>query len=254
MAFHRAEETAFSDREKELFVQFCCSFAEDLVPFLNRCLQVLFPPAQLSVILGKYSVTENIHSNDLCNNVKRGFCPPGVPPTQVHQYSSLGCIDVSPVLEPLAFVLPKRETVTPVGEDLSVELDGLTTADPQPTLPVDNLGLPDPEPIAGPEPIEEDPMVSSTISTEFVSETGLTSDPELEAIFNDPNPVLDDPERPRADSHREVQEDPELEAILNPPKPVLTAPEHNPVLEPEVNPEGDSEPSEPEVNPEVAES
>ncbi|XP_055767915.1 conserved oligomeric Golgi complex subunit 8-like isoform X1 [Salvelinus fontinalis] len=225
VAFHRAEETAFSDREKDLFVQFCCSFAEDVVPFLNRCLQVLFPPAQLSVILG-------------------------VPPTQVHQYSSLGCIDVSPVLEPLAFVLPKRETVTPMVEDLSVELDGLTTADPQPTLP-------DPEPIAGPEPVE-DPMVSSTISTEFVSETGLTSDPELEAILNDPNPVLDDPERPRADSHREVHDDPELEAILNPPKPVLTAPEHNPVLEPEVNsepsePEVNSEPSEPEVNSEPSE-
>ncbi|CAB1338751.1 unnamed protein product [Coregonus sp. 'balchen'] len=223
VAFHRAEETAFSSREKELFVQFCCSFAEDMVPFLNRCLQVLFPPAQLSVILG-------------------------VPPTQVHKYSSLGCIDVSAVLEPLGFVLPKRETVTPVvEEDLSVELEGLTAADPEPTLPVDDLGLPDPEPIAGPEPTEEDPMVSSTISTEFVSETGLTSDPELEAILNDPNPVLDDPkpERPRADSHREVQEDPELEAILNPPKPVLTAPEPNP----EVNPEGpgaDSEPSETE--------
>ncbi|XP_038852437.1 conserved oligomeric Golgi complex subunit 8 [Salvelinus namaycush] len=238
VAFHRAEETAFSDREKDLFVQFCCSFAEDVVPFLNRCLQVLFPPAQLSVILG-------------------------VPPTQVHQYSSLGCIDVSPVLEPLAFVLPKRETVTPMVEDLSVELDGLTTADPQPTLPVDNLGLPGLEPIAGPEPVEEDPMVSSTISTEFVSETGLTSDPELEAILNDPNPVLDDPERPRADSHREVQDDPELEAILNPPKPVLTAPEHNPVLEPVLTapehnpvlePEVNSEPSEPEVNPEVAEN
>jgi hypothetical protein len=139
-------------------------------------------------------MTEHIHSNDLCNNVKRVFCPPGVPPTQVHQYSGLGCIDVSPVLEPLAFVLPKREMVTPVGEDLSVELDGFATADPQPILPVDDLGLPDPEPIAGPEPIEEDPMVSSTISTEFVSETGLTSDPELEAILNDPNPVLDDPE------------------------------------------------------------
>uniref|UniRef100_A0A4W5JRN2 Conserved oligomeric Golgi complex subunit 8 n=1 Tax=Hucho hucho TaxID=62062 RepID=A0A4W5JRN2_9TELE len=213
VAFHRAEETAFSSREKELFVQFCCSFAEDMVPFLHRCLQVLFPPAQLSVILG-------------------------VPPTQVHKYSSLGCIDVSAVLEPLGFVLPEREMVTPVVEDLSVELEGLTTADPEPTLP-------DPEPIAGPEPIEEDPMVSSTISTEFVSETGLTSDPELEAILNDPNPVLDDPERPRDDRHREVQEDPELEAILNPPKPVLSAPEHNPV------PESDSEPSETE---EVAES
>lgn len=190
----------------------------------------------------------NNNNNNVCETCF--FSPPGVPPTQIQKYSSLGCIDVSVVLESLGFVLPKRETVTPMIEDLGVELDGLTTADPQPTLPVDNPGLP--EPITGPEPIEDDPMVSSTISTEFVSETGLTSDPELEAILNDPNPVLDDPERPRADSHREVQEDPELEAILNPPKPVLTSPEHNPV--PEVNPEGDSEPSEPEVNPEVAES
>ena len=55
LVFHRAEETAFSTREKELFVQFCCAYAEDLVPFLNRCLQVLFPPAQLALILGKYS-------------------------------------------------------------------------------------------------------------------------------------------------------------------------------------------------------
>ena len=54
LVFHRAEETAFSVREKELFVQFCCAYAEDLVPFLNRCLQVLFPPAQLALILGKY--------------------------------------------------------------------------------------------------------------------------------------------------------------------------------------------------------
>lgn len=195
------------------------------------------------------STVTTSYNNNVCETCLF-FSPPGVPPTQIHKYSSLGCIDVSVVLDPLGFVLPKRETVTPMIEDLGVELDGLTTADPQPTLPVDNPGLP--EPITGPEPIEDDPMVSSTISTEFVSETGLTSDPELEAILNDPNPVLDNPERPRADSHREVQEDPELEAILNPPKPVLTSPEHNPV--PEVNPEGDSEPSEPEVNPEVAES
>lgn len=53
LVFHRAEESAFSGREKELFVQFCCSYADDLLPFLNRCLQVLFPPAQLAVILGE---------------------------------------------------------------------------------------------------------------------------------------------------------------------------------------------------------
>lgn len=53
LVFHRAEETAFSSRERDLFVQFCCAFAEDMVPFLNRCLQVLFPPGQLAHILGK---------------------------------------------------------------------------------------------------------------------------------------------------------------------------------------------------------
>eukprot|EP00064_Thunnus_orientalis_P018413 superscaffoldBa00004239_g18512 len=51
VVFHRAEESAFSSREKELFVQFCCAYAEDLLPFLNRCLQVLFPPAQLALTL-----------------------------------------------------------------------------------------------------------------------------------------------------------------------------------------------------------
>ncbi|XP_072202466.1 conserved oligomeric Golgi complex subunit 8 isoform X2 [Excalfactoria chinensis] len=52
LAFHRAEEAAFSGREQELFVQFCTAFLEDLLPYLNRCLQVLFPPAQLAQALG----------------------------------------------------------------------------------------------------------------------------------------------------------------------------------------------------------
>jgi len=53
LAFHRAEEAAFSGREQELFVQFCAAFLEDLLPYLNRCLQVLFPPAQIAQALGK---------------------------------------------------------------------------------------------------------------------------------------------------------------------------------------------------------
>lgn len=56
VAFHRAEESAFSSREKELFTQFCSAYADDLLPFLRRCLQVLFPPAQLALILGEDSV------------------------------------------------------------------------------------------------------------------------------------------------------------------------------------------------------
>ncbi|XP_070712684.1 conserved oligomeric Golgi complex subunit 8 [Pempheris klunzingeri] len=123
LVFHRAEESAFSSREKELFVQFCCAFADDLLPFLNRCLQLLFPPAQLALILG-------------------------VPPTQLHRYSSLGRIHLAAVLEPLDFVLPERETLPAAPElDLSADLSGLTfeTRPKEPeTDPEVTAGRPDP--------------------------------------------------------------------------------------------------------------
>ncbi|XP_044519081.1 conserved oligomeric Golgi complex subunit 8 [Gracilinanus agilis] len=86
LAFHRAEEAAFSSQEQELFVQFCTVFLEDLVPYLNRCLQVLFPPAQIAQILG-------------------------VPPTQLSKFGNLGHVNIQVVQEPLAFILPKREAV-----------------------------------------------------------------------------------------------------------------------------------------------
>ncbi|XP_069031233.1 conserved oligomeric Golgi complex subunit 8 [Embiotoca jacksoni] len=102
LVFHRAEESAFSSREKELFVQFCSSYAEDLLPFINRCLQVLFPPAQLALILG-------------------------VPATQLHHYSGLGRIDVAAVLQPLDFMLPRTETsAAPPEVDIAAELGSLT--------------------------------------------------------------------------------------------------------------------------------
>ncbi|XP_076592212.1 conserved oligomeric Golgi complex subunit 8 [Chaetodon auriga] len=130
LVFHRAEESAFSSREKELFVQFCCSYADDLLPFLNRCLQVLFPPAQLALILG-------------------------VPATQLHRYGSLGCIDLPAVLEPLDFLLPERETLAPptVPElDVTAELDSLTfetqLKEPLtgPDLTEEEAGRPEPAP------------------------------------------------------------------------------------------------------------
>lgn len=53
VAFYRAEESALSPREEELFALFCSAYADDLLPFLRRCLQVLFPPAQLALVLGE---------------------------------------------------------------------------------------------------------------------------------------------------------------------------------------------------------
>ncbi|XP_062861287.1 conserved oligomeric Golgi complex subunit 8 [Trichomycterus rosablanca] len=104
LVFHRAEDTAFSSRERELFVQFCTAFAEDMVPFLNRCLQVLFPPAQLAQIFG-------------------------VSPAQLQKYGHIGCIDINAVLEPLEFVLPKKETPASPMPELSVDLTSLTISE-----------------------------------------------------------------------------------------------------------------------------
>nr|XP_033797910.1 conserved oligomeric Golgi complex subunit 8 isoform X2 [Geotrypetes seraphini] len=84
LAFHQAEEAAFSVKEQELFVQFCTAFLEDLLPYLNRCLQLLFPPSQIAQILG-------------------------IPATQLQQYGNLGYLDLTVVQESLVSILPRKE-------------------------------------------------------------------------------------------------------------------------------------------------
>nr|XP_028595700.1 conserved oligomeric Golgi complex subunit 8 [Podarcis muralis] len=124
LVFHRAEAVAFSSREQELFIHFCMAFLEDLVPYLNRCLQLLFPPAQIAQTLG-------------------------VPPTQLHKYGSLGCVDEQLIQELLASVLPEKETVYSLSEEkrlteeslapppLDLELpDARQEADPSAPAPV----------------------------------------------------------------------------------------------------------------------
>ncbi|XP_035483633.2 conserved oligomeric Golgi complex subunit 8 [Scophthalmus maximus] len=147
LVFHRAEESAFSTRERELFVQFCCSYAEDLLPFLNRCLQLLFPPAQIALVLG-------------------------VPPTQLHRYDSLGCIDIAAALQPLDFVLPQRETLVPPPPapevDIDAELSSLALETPI------KEQRPDPEPTLTPGESE-----AAAEQTEVKSEDGEDDDEEF---------------------------------------------------------------------------
>ncbi|KAM5297599.1 conserved oligomeric Golgi complex subunit 8 isoform 1-T1 [Glossophaga mutica] len=112
LAFHRAEEAAFTSGEQELFIQFCTVFLEDLVPYLNRCLQVLFPPAQIAQTLG-------------------------IPPTQLSKYGNLGHVNISIVQEPLAFILPKREVVFCLDEKEPV----LQPTAPASELPVEESSL-----------------------------------------------------------------------------------------------------------------
>ncbi|KAF3832165.1 hypothetical protein F7725_025830 [Dissostichus mawsoni] len=102
-------ESAFSAREKDLFLSFCCSYAEDLLPFINRCLEILFPPNQIALILG-------------------------VPVSQLHRFGSLGTIDIAAILTPLSFLLPQIEIAPEEIQlpeissdiDISPELSGLT--------------------------------------------------------------------------------------------------------------------------------
>ncbi|EEC13676.1 hypothetical protein IscW_ISCW011211, partial [Ixodes scapularis] len=47
-----AEESGLTEKEVETFSRFCAAFAHDLVPFLDRCLGVLFPRAEIAKMLG----------------------------------------------------------------------------------------------------------------------------------------------------------------------------------------------------------
>ncbi|XP_028624465.1 conserved oligomeric Golgi complex subunit 8 [Grammomys surdaster] len=150
LAFHRAEEAVFSSGEHEIFVQFCTAFLEDLVPYLNRCLQVLFPPAQIAQTLG-------------------------ISPTQLSKYGNLGHVNISAIQEPLAFILPKRETVFCLDDqELVPDLVG-----PAPGLPTEQHSL---EPVTSAaresgsekgepgEPLPQEPVEGESLPAEPPSE------------------------------------------------------------------------------------
>ncbi|XP_039186906.1 conserved oligomeric Golgi complex subunit 8 isoform X1 [Crotalus tigris] len=142
LAFHRAEAAAFSSQEQELFVHFCTAFLEDLVPYLNRCLQLLFPLAQIAQILG-------------------------VPAAQVHKYGGLACVDEEVIQELLGSVLPKKETALPLAEKglaqecLQLPLDlGLSGSEQEEADPSPAISVP---PVAEKGPLSEDTRPLSVV-------------------------------------------------------------------------------------------
>ena len=48
----RAEETTFDARERGKFEGFLAAYSSSLLPYMNKCLQALYPPTQLAQILG----------------------------------------------------------------------------------------------------------------------------------------------------------------------------------------------------------
>ncbi|XP_006878943.1 PREDICTED: conserved oligomeric Golgi complex subunit 8 [Elephantulus edwardii] len=169
LAFHRAEEAAFNSKEQELFVQFCTVFLEDLVPYLNRCLQLLFPPAQIAQILG-------------------------VPPTQLFKYGELGHVNISVIQKPLAFILPKREMVFSLDEkevmsELTAAAPELEAEEPSPAAPAisgcplgDHPEVVESEPPQGgalpQSPLQEDPPLQGELL--LPEETPLHGEPPLQ--------------------------------------------------------------------------
>ena len=48
----RVDKGTFTVQEQDHFTRMCQAFAVDLVPYFNACLQTLFPPSQLALMLG----------------------------------------------------------------------------------------------------------------------------------------------------------------------------------------------------------
>lgn len=82
--FYRQEQQAFGHNEKENFLRFCTCFSGDLVPYLQRCLHELFPPAVLMNHLGINAMTL--------------------------QKEGLSYLQAKPILEPLERLLPTSTT------------------------------------------------------------------------------------------------------------------------------------------------
>ncbi|KAK3764640.1 hypothetical protein RRG08_008517, partial [Elysia crispata] len=91
-----AEETTFNQAEKEQFEHFCATYATDLLPYLSRCVQALFPPQQLARVLG-LSMSE------------------------LHKKSGLGQLDVPSILAPIQHLMPAPIVNSPATSQISPE-------------------------------------------------------------------------------------------------------------------------------------
>ena len=66
MAF-RAEAAALNESERATFANFCQVLGKQLIPYINRCLEAIFPSSALSIVQGVPSAT----STSLRLDVKR---------------------------------------------------------------------------------------------------------------------------------------------------------------------------------------
>jgi hypothetical protein len=93
----------------------------------------------------------------------------GISPTQLSKHGNLGHVNISAIQEPLAFILPKRETVFCLDEQ---EL-GPDLVAPAPELPAEQRSM---EPVTEKrepgEPLPQEPMEGEPLPAEPPSEGG----------------------------------------------------------------------------------
>ncbi|KAL3202801.1 hypothetical protein MRX96_001177 [Rhipicephalus microplus] len=75
--YHTAEEPTLTEKETETLSRFCGSFANELVPFINTCLSLLFPAAEIGKLLGvpatyvaKLENMGHLHCEDIVQPMK----------------------------------------------------------------------------------------------------------------------------------------------------------------------------------------
>ncbi|PIK34522.1 putative conserved oligomeric Golgi complex subunit 8-like [Apostichopus japonicus] len=85
VSYHRAEESTFSSREGEQFQGFCETIANQLVPYMGRCLQALFPQSVIAQTMG-LTVAE------------------------LQKWGTVGILNISNIISEMDHLLPKKDS------------------------------------------------------------------------------------------------------------------------------------------------
>lgn len=120
LAFYRQEQQALTQTEKENFTRFCAHFAEQLLPYIQKCLHAVFPP---SVIASHLGVT-----------------------VQLLQKEGLTYLDQASILDPINHLLPVKVEPLSIPTSLpipsvqqqqdSVQTEGTTSNQQESNLPI----------------------------------------------------------------------------------------------------------------------
>lgn len=83
--FYRQEQQALGAKERDIFVKFCCAYAFDLIPYIQRCIHDIFP---INLLTSHLSIN-----------------------TIALQKSNISYLNKNAILEPLNYLLPDKSDI-----------------------------------------------------------------------------------------------------------------------------------------------